>query len=129
MTGGEEYLRVQEAWAVLSDPGQRAAYDQQLQLAAAAQQVAVSDTVPLAVLQPAEVEGESCLVWPCRCGGCFAVTAEEAAAAAKEAAAAAAGSGEGAAEGASSCSGAGELLLPCTTCSLYILVHLPAAGG
>eukprot|EP00887_Chlorella_sp_A99_P003041 scaffold9.g3041.t1 len=109
---GEQFLRLQAAYAALSDPVARATHDAALALAAAAQQVVVADTVDWGALAPCTLEGEACLAWPCRCGGCFAVAAGEAGEAAAEAAAGAAG---------------GELLLPCTTCSLHIAVRLP--GG
>ena len=113
----DEYLRVQAAWAVLSSPASRAEYDRQLALQAAASQVALADTLPLSALQLQMIDGEECLTWPCRCGGCYAVAAEEAAAATAEEAAAAA-DGSSAAQRAHG----GELLLPCTTCSLHMLV-------
>lgn len=111
-----EYLRVQAAWAVLSDPAARAEYDRQLALQAAASQVAVADTLPLSALRRQSIDGEDCLAWPCRCGGCFAIAAEEAG----EAAAEAAVGGDGGVQQAHD----RELLLPCTTCSLHILVTL-----
>ena len=97
---GAEYLRVQAAWEALGDPARRAAYDRQLALEAARQEVAVSETVALAEMGVASVEGQACRSWPCRCGGAYYLPEEEVAAAAE--------------------GGAQELLVPCSTCSLYI---------
>ena len=94
-----EYLRVQAAWEALADPARRAAYDRHLALEAARQEVAVSETVGLAEMGEASVEGQAFRSWPCRCGGAYLLPAAEAAAAG---------------------AGSQELLVPCTTCSLYI---------
>lgn len=106
---GAEYLRVAQAWEVLQEPARRAAYDGQLARAAAAADVAVNESVPLADLEADEAEGQACRAWPCRCGGTYLLLEEDAVAAA--------GAGGGAA----------ELLVPCSTCSLHIRVLVPAA--
>lgn len=94
-----DFLLVQQAWEVLQDGGRRAAYDQQLAQAAAASEVHVDETVLLRQMEREELQGQDCREWPCRCGGAFVLLEADAAMA----------------EG-------GDLLVPCTTCSLHIRV-------
>jgi hypothetical protein len=103
-----DFLLVQQAWEVLQDGARRAEYDRQLALAAAAQQVHVNETVMLREMGREELEGQPCHAWPCRCGGAFLLLDDDAAAA----------------EG-------GELLVPCTTCSLHtrVLTAPPNPAG
>lgn len=114
----EEYHRVQQAWEVLQDADKRAAYDRQLALAAAAAQVHINETVPLAELAEEAVDGLPCRAWPCRCGGSYYLLDEDAQAAQ---AAAAADAAQAAAAGAAQARPA-ELVVPCSTCSLHIRV-------
>lgn len=93
---------------MLQDAEQRAAYDRQLALQAAAENVHINETVPLEDMDAEEVDGQACLAWPCRCGGSYLVLAEEA---------------EAAAAGADG--QAAELIVPCTTCSLNIRALAP----
>lgn len=99
---------------VLQDAGRRAAYDRQLALSAAAADVHVDETVALGDLQPEAVDGQACWAWPCRCGGCYLLLAEDAEALVPPQGAAAE---DVAAEAAAS-----ELIVPCSTCSLHIRV-------
>lgn len=94
----EEFLRVQQAWRVLGDPQLRQAYDRQLQAAAAQTQVQVNERLTACQLETCHVEGEAeCLSWPCRCGGAYIVLLDDTV-------------------------GYGEVLVPCSTCSLYVAV-------
>ena len=88
---------------ILKDPATRAAYNQQLALAAAQQQVFVSQTISLADMElPSEDSSEhsyaTCLQYPCRCGGAYWLDPHSI----------------GAIED--------SALLPCDTCSLYVEV-------
>ena len=96
-----DYLLVQQAWEVLQDAGRRAAYDRQLALAAAAAAVHINESVALAEMGAAVVEGHHCRSWPCRCGGSYLLLEKDAAGAA---------------------AGDAEVAVPCSTCSLHIKV-------
>ena len=96
-----DYLLVQQAWEVLQDAGRRAAYDRQLALAAAAAAVHINESVALADMAAAVVEGQRCRSWPCRCGGSYLLLEEDAVGAA---------------------AGDAEVAVPCSTCSLHIRV-------
>lgn len=99
------------AWPlqVLQDAASRAAYDRQLALSAAAAQVHINETVLLGEMEQEDVEGQRCRSWRCRCGGSFLLLAEDAAAVAAV---------------------AGELAVPCSTCSLHIrVVTVPGPSG
>lgn len=100
--GGEyAWEAVQRAWAVLRDPGSRAAYDAARALAERrsthVQVHARLQAVDMAVEQGAD--GRVVLTHPCRCGDAFRLDLEE----------------------------AGEpgvvLLVPCASCSLFAQVH------
>lgn len=109
----EEYLRVQAAWGVLSDPAQRAAYDRGQALEASRAEVTVSEAVRLEEMGWVDAEGQACRSWPCRCGGAYLLPVE--------------GGDDGAEGGGGGEGRAGaELLVPCTTCSLYIRALVPA---
>jgi hypothetical protein len=114
---------VQQAWEVLQDSSKRAAYDRQLALAAAAAQMHINETVPLADLAEDAVDGLPCRAWPCRCGGTYWLFEEDAQAAQ---AAAAADAAQAAAAGTAEARPA-ELVVPCSTCSLHIRVLAPPA--
>lgn len=82
-----EFLRVQQAYEVLRDVEQRAAYDKELarkaaQLDREQQGVVVSDEVSIESMKREELEeddGEQVVVFShaCRCGDAFEVTQEE----------------------------------------------------
>lgn len=102
-TDALKYQELQNAWQILKDPATRAAYNQQLALAAAQQQVFVSQTISLADMElPSEDSSEhsytTCLQYPCRCGGAYWLDPHSI----------------GATED--------NALLPCDTCSLYVEV-------
>ena len=108
---------------MLQNAERRAAYDRQLALAAAAAQVHINETVPLADLAQEAVDGLPCYAWPCRCGGSYYLLEDDAQAAQ---AAAAADAAQAAAAGAAEARPA-ELVVPCSTCSLHIRVLAPPA--
>ena len=87
---------------VLGNPQARAAYD--LQLAAhhqASGDVAIADEVQLTGMTAAQTGSGVDHVLPCRCGGSFVAAASDLH------------------------SLQGSLVLPCDSCSLHLLVHLP----
>ncbi len=96
-----DFMRVQEAWRVLGDPHQKAAYDQALALQELRRDVHVNETVLWEAMEAATVPdtGETCCTWPCRCGGRYWLLDSDWDA------------------------GEGEVAVPCSTCSLHILVH------
>lgn len=94
----EEFIRIQEAWEVLSSASKRKEYDMQMELDKAKQQLVANETVMECNMIPLEAEdGEVCLSWPCRCGGDYVVYRDEFEA-------------------------SDELFVPCDTCSLYLRV-------
>ena len=90
---------------VLKDNSQRSAYDAELSQAQILAEVAVSDRIAYTNMQHHAEEGMVWLTHPCRCGGEYAVQADELCA--KENT---------------------VLLLPCNTCSLFIEVAASLDG-
>ncbi|KAG2484231.1 hypothetical protein HYH03_016966 [Edaphochlamys debaryana] len=66
-----DFKRVQQAWEVLRDPSQRAAYDSGLTLAALRATVAFQDELTLDEMDAETEEGEDVYTYPCRCGDSY----------------------------------------------------------
>lgn len=78
-TGSEdEFVKIQQAWAILSDPTSRAAYDRELAVYAARNIVHISDSIAACDMEPGRTDDGDCILsWPCRCGGAYVVLEEE----------------------------------------------------
>lgn len=94
-----EYAAVRTAWEVLGDGASRAAYDGRMALQRLQEEgIQVNEVVAAAELEVAGMrDGQEVLSLLCRCGGAYVVAREEVGL-------------------------AGEVLVPCDTCSLHIQV-------
>lgn len=96
----DEFVRVQTAYEILSNPDQRAVYDRDLTLLDLKQDVHLNESISAADMDEEVLadSGEVCLGWPCRCGGKYLVLQRDV-------------------------EEEWEVAVPCTTCSLHILVQ------
>jgi diphthamide biosynthesis protein 4 len=103
-----QFLSIQRAYETLIDPGQRKDHDATLASQSAKQDVHINEKVDISdmdlVIQGDDEQQQSCLSWSCRCGGCYVVSVEDVATQ----------------QGIIMHPLAPPLLIPCSTCSLYI---------
>jgi diphthamide biosynthesis protein 4 len=109
-----EFLKIQHAWDILSNSDTKAVYDVQRAAAAAREAVHITDNILIKDMESGTTEGGEAMVsWPCRCGGAYAVLEEELYSSITD-------HKNGGESENNSC----EVVLPCSTCSLHILVVL-----
>ena len=99
-TGSEDdFIKIQRAWDILSNPISRAAYDQELAVIAARSVVHISDAIASNDMEPERTDDGDCILsWPCRCGGAYIVLEEDVQ------------------------NESNEVAVQCSTCSLHIAV-------
>jgi len=122
----DTFLKIQQAWNTLSTSESRAVYDLQRTAAEARDAVHITDTILAENMESGTTEnGEAMVSYPCRCGGIYAVLSEDLCSHQRDNISAEGDRGE---EG-----GGGEVdknkfssdvVVPCSTCSLHILVVL-----
>lgn len=92
------FIDVQKAFETLSDGGRRKEYDQLIAVEDAKQNVQIDDIISMDAMELQVIDSKEYFTHCCRCGGTFAMALEDF----------------------ENC--ISPLLLPCTTCSLYIKV-------
>jgi diphthamide biosynthesis protein 4 len=119
----EDFIKIQQAWDVLSSSESRAVYDVQRATAEARAAVHITDTILVGNMESGTTEnGEAIVSYPCRCGGTYAVLEEELGRQQHDTLSAD-GAGEIEKQNNKN-SPPGDIVVPCSTCSLHILVDL-----
>jgi diphthamide biosynthesis protein 4 len=121
----DAFLKIQKAWDILSNPEARAVYDLQRAAAEARAEVHITDTISVDNMESGRTEdGETMVSWPCRCGGAYAVLEEELFSHQDILPTDDSGGGGVINQNNYSNTNSSEVVVPCSTCSLHILVVL-----